>query len=487
LLAKEELTSIVGPENVSDTEEALEAYSRDRSFVPARKPRLVVKTKSADEVQSVVKWANRAATPLVPVSSGPPHFRGDTIPVLGGSVVIDLSQMDRIIRLDKRNRMVMIEPGVTYKRLIPELEKEGLRIPMPMLPRSSKSVLSSLLEREPTSIPRFQWHMPDPLRCLNVIWGNGDTLMTGDAGGHGTLEEQWKIDLAQVCGLGPVQTDYHRFLLAGQGTMGIATWATVRCELLPKVQKVLFVQASKMDELIGFAYKVLKFRYGDEVFFMNRANLAYIFGESTDQSDKLKQELSPWVLAICLSGYGPFPEDMLKVQDQDVSCIAQQTGVTITSSTPGLGAAQVISMLRQTSKEPYWKLGYKGGCQDIFFLTTLDKTPKFINTMYEVADAAGYSTSDIGTYLQPMMQGVACHCEFSLPYDSDSQKESLKMAKLMDEASRALMQNGAFFSRPYGSWADMVFSRDAQQTIALRKIKGIFDPNKIMNPGKLCF
>ena len=486
-MEKEELTKIVGPENVLDDSGVLEIYSKDQSFVAQRRPKMVVKPHSGSEVQKVVKWANQSGTPLVPISSGPPHFRGDTIPSLGGTVIVDLSGMNRIIRIDRRNKMLMVEPGVTFNQVIPELTKNGLRIPMPLLPRMQKSVVGSLLEREPITIPKYQWHMPDPLRCLNVIWGSGDELRTGDAGGHGELEEQWKMNLAQVCGLGPVQTDYFRLLLAGQGTIGIATWASVKCELLPKLQKLLFVQSNTLDELIRFAYRVLKFRYGDEIFFMNNMYLASIFGDKPELIDSLKNQIPRWVLTICISGDGLFPEDKLKVQEQDVKAMAQQFGLGFTPSISGVKEGQILDAMKQCSRDPYWKLGYKGGCQDIFFLTTLDKTPKFITTMNAVAESKGYPASDIGIYLQPMMQGVACHCEFSLPYNPLNSTDSAKMEELFDEGSRVLLQNGAFFSRPYGLWSDLAFGRDAQQTIALRKIKGIFDPNNVLNPGKLCF
>jgi FAD/FMN-containing dehydrogenase len=61
------------------------------------------------------------------------------------------------------------------------------------------------------------------------------------------------------------------------------------------------------------------------------------------------------------------------------------------------------------------------------------------------------------------------------------------MKGLYVKASEELLKQGAYFSRPYGIWANMAFNRDAQTTAVLKKIKGIFDPNNIMNPGKLCF
>jgi len=61
------------------------------------------------------------------------------------------------------------------------------------------------------------------------------------------------------------------------------------------------------------------------------------------------------------------------------------------------------------------------------------------------------------------------------------------ITKLNREASIALMNAGAFFSRPYGDIAPIVYDRAANYTMALRRVKKVFDPNNILNPGNLCF
>jgi len=484
---KEELASVVGVQHVFSDEETLNSYAEDYSFTPSREPQFVVQPKSAAEVQEIVQWANRSGKPLVPVSSTPPRFRGDTVPSMGHSVIADLSRMKKILRIDRRNRMAVIEPGVTYYELQPELVKAGMRLPMPLLPRVSKSVVASLLEREPTLIPKYQWQLLDPLRCTEIVWGNGDILRTGEAGSHGSLEEQWKRHLAQVSPMGPAQTDFYRFVSGAQGTMGIVTWASLRCEVLPQLQKLFFVQSDRLDNLLDFVYRLLKFRYGDELLFLNSSNLACIFGDGVDQMRALKKQLSQWVFILCIAGYDMLPEERIEFQEKDVTDIAQQFGMQLVSAIPGLHNGQVLNTLSKPSREPYWKLRYKGNCQDIFFLTTLNRTPEFLHTMYSIAEAVGYTTSDIGVYIQPVMQGVACHCEFSLPYDPDDQKESTVVQELLSKSSQALLDQGAFFSRPYGIWSDMAYNKDAQSTVVLKKIKSIFDPNSIMNPGKLCF
>ena len=153
---KEKLIKILGKGKITSDPAVLETFAQDRSFVLQIKPSLVVKPDNVTEIQELVKWANQTGTPLVPVSSGPPRFRGDTVPSMAGAVIVDLSGMKNVIRIDPRNRIAIIEPGVTYSQLQPELAKAGLRLSTPLLPRANKSVVASLLEREPTLVPRFQ-------------------------------------------------------------------------------------------------------------------------------------------------------------------------------------------------------------------------------------------------------------------------------------------------------------------------------------------
>ena len=146
-----------------------------------------------------------------------------------------------------------------------------------------------------------------------------------------------------------------------------------------------------------------------------------------------------------------------------------------------------MDLLLKPSAEPYWKLVDSGANQDIFFITTLDQVSGFVVDMHGMAGQFGYPADKIGVYVQPVHQGASCHCEFNLPFDPNNPEKTALVRKYFNEASHKLIEQGAFFSRPHGIWADMVFSRDLQTTKVLRKVKTIFDPNNIMNPGKLCF
>lgn len=484
-----ELVKIVGSENVLDEAEIIEKYSKDMSSAHPMRPQCVVRPKNTSEVQSIVKWANETNTPLVPVSSGPPHFRGDTVPSLGtgGAVVVDLSRMKRVITVDRRNRVAMIEPGVTFGELIPALEKEGLAALMTLVPRSSKSVATSFLEREPITTPRFHWEAMDPLFCAEVIYGSGELFRTGSAGGPGTIEEQWKVGRAQVRGMGPSQLDFTRLLQAAQGTMGIVTWVTVKCRPMPKVKETFLVPSENLERLIDFSYKILWKRLGEGCLILNSLSLAALLATSSKKIDALREELPPWILVYSIEGAGVLPEQKVNYQRDESFEVAQSLGLEIKTAITGARSEDVSEIISRPSTEPYWKLRFKGGCQDIFFLTTLDRTPEFVKRVHQLSIDYRYPAENIGIYIQPAAQGTNCHCEFQLMYNPQIPGEVGKVRQFIVEGSQILANMGAFFSRPYGPWASIVYNHDVQNTLGQKKIKSIFDPKWIMNPGKLCF
>ena len=229
---------------------------------------------SSDEVQALVRDANRDLVPLVPVSSAAPHRRGGSAPSVPGAVQVDLSRMDRIGRIDRRNRIALIEPGVTFEQLVPALAAEGMRIAMPLVPKPGKSVLASLLEREPLVTPRFAWNAMEPLRTLEVIWGNGERLYTGN--GHLRSEEaaDWAAGQVPLVAGGPGQLDFFRLIAGAQGAMGIATWASVKCEPISEASTLLVIAADRLEDLVPCAYELVRIRFGDELFVMNADAMA---------------------------------------------------------------------------------------------------------------------------------------------------------------------------------------------------------------------
>ncbi len=484
---KNRLNEVLKPDRISDRPEVLGKYSQDLSFHAAVSPSLVVFPDSIEEVQAIVRLAVEMKTPLIPISSGPPHFHGDTVPEQGG-VIVDFSLMKGIRKIDPVNRYAWLEPGVTFGELIPELKKQGLKLVAPLLPRADKSVVTSRLEREPVIIPKYQYDFIDPLLTLEVVYGTGEEFRTGSASGPGTLET---LKADKVNPWGPGSVDYFRFISGAQGTMGLVTWAITKVEVLPAVQKLYFITHQDLKVLPDIMNQLLRKRVVDECLALNNVNLAAILARNwPDDFKKLKKDLPPWTLMLCLAGYKRRPEERITIMEKYLREVCESNGVKPLTVLPGAAGREkdILGLLSGPwNDEPYWKLRYKGACHDIFFLTTLSRAAELTSVMRGVAAKYSYPREEIGGYIQPMVQGRGCHCEFNLFCDETDRNELEEVKKLFDDASETLLENGAFFSRPYGAWANMVYNRYPEQVKAIKKLKGIFDPHNILNPGKLCF
>jgi len=486
-MIEKELEKIVGTGRVNHTDKVLQAYAGDMSFVSPVKPLCVVRPEDVAAVEAIVKLANETRTPLVPVSSGPPHFRGDTVPGTGGAVIVDLSGMKKIIRIDRLNRVAMCEPGVTFEELIPAVTKEGLRLNMPLLPRKTKSVIGSMLEREPVIMPKYHWDISDPLACIEVIFGTGDKFRTGSAAGPGTLEEQWASGQSQNEAGGPAQASWYRIVQGAQGTMGIVTWASLRCEIIPRLEEPFLVGSSQLDKIMHLVHWLLRLRLVNECFVLNNVNLAAIMAKNQDDFRSIKETLPPWVLFFNIAGYDYLPEDRVKHQIAKMDDLAHHDGLCAERIIGGVAAAKLLQKVQNPDDEPCWKISQHGGCQDIFFLCNYYHLDNIVGTMHNAAEKVGYPVSKLGVYLQPIVQGVNCHCEFNLSYDPENTSDKEKVKALLDTVIDRLIAAGAFFSRPYGENARDILNKDAATITALKKVKNMFDPNEIMNPGKLCF
>ncbi len=112
----EEIAAIVGSGNASEDPAALGRYVQGDAR-PAFAPCAVARPGSADEVATPRRLGQRDGDTAVPVSSRGPHAHGGTTPSVAGALMVDLTRMDRVLRVDRRNRMVVVEPGVTWPAL----------------------------------------------------------------------------------------------------------------------------------------------------------------------------------------------------------------------------------------------------------------------------------------------------------------------------------------------------------------------------------
>lgn len=481
---KDALSKIVGKENVSDTAGDLLLYSHDESLLPAGTADVIVWPGSSQEVADVVKYACDNNVPVIPASSRT-HVYGSTIPKQGG-MIVDMKRMNKILEIDTYNRLARVEAGVTWKQLTEALDKEGMRCIMPLVPRPDSSVLTSLLEREvPTNIV---YDYGEPTQSMEIVWADGSLFRAGSASVNGFPDSMSKGGNPSGPGL-----DFYRFMQGAQGTMGIVTWISMKIEFKTKIDKIYMAPVTDLTYANNFLHRILPRRIGQECLILNNIDLAGIIATNDDEFTKLSETLPPWTMILSISGVMRRPEEKIAYEEHFLEKVltAEFSSLDLKDRLDGFPGIErkLMPLLRAPwpADVKYWKNRLRGGYQDLFYITRPGKAAEQIKIMDSIAAKHGYAIGDIGKYIQPIEHNRASQVEFTLFYTPEDEKEKAAVEEICHEAITALMEAGAFFSRPYGEAAEIVYDRAANYTAALKRVKKVFDPKNIMNPGNLCF
>lgn len=457
-----------------------------RAFTPpgGSAPSAAVQPRDTAQIQALIKWANQRGQKLVPVSSADgPRVHGCSVPE-GPAVMVDLSAMKRIRHIDGADAIAVVEPGVTFPEFDAQLAVHGLRSYKPLLPRRSKSVIASHLEREPITSPRDQWDGADPLVSLELVFGSGELFRTGTASIGGKLEDQLEKGLRQMSSLGPFHTDFTRVVMGSQGTLGIVSWASIYCERLPALEKAFFVPADQLAPLTELSSRIAWRKLAAQTFIVNNLQLALLLGTDRDSVLRLASRLPAWTLFVNVSAPPYFPQERLAFETEALQEDAASLGLQVCERLEGQEADRITRM-QQELPQVHYKDRLGGPHDEIFFLSHTNKSPAFVETFGKLHAKTG-ATLPYAVYIQPRVQSSSCHIEFSSFWESSEARLHGVRTTFHAEASNALAEAGGFFSRPYGIWKDIAYGRDAQIVPHLRRIKSMFDPNAVLNPGKFC-
>ncbi|MDD5259801.1 MAG: FAD-linked oxidase C-terminal domain-containing protein [bacterium] len=124
---KDKLIAIVSQENVLAEKEAMADYTHDETMGLSSQPDMVVKAENTQQVSAILKLANQYLIPVVPRGAGT-GLSGGAVPTAGG-IVLSLEKMNKILEIDEENMMIVTEPGVITGALQAEVEKKGLFYP----------------------------------------------------------------------------------------------------------------------------------------------------------------------------------------------------------------------------------------------------------------------------------------------------------------------------------------------------------------------
>jgi glycolate oxidase len=216
------LVQLVGEGNVLASGEAMEPYAHDETVGLRAQPEVVVRALSADQVSAVLRLAQREQVPVTPRGAGY-GLSGGAVPVQGG-IVLSTEKMDRILEIDARNLMVTVEPGVITGELHRAVEAEGLFYPPDPASLDSCSIGGNIAEGAGGPRAVKYGTTKDYVCGLEVVLPSGEIVTMG-----GKL-------VKNATGYSLIQ-----LLIGSEGTLAIVTKIILRLLPLPKVQVDLLV------------------------------------------------------------------------------------------------------------------------------------------------------------------------------------------------------------------------------------------------------
>lgn len=225
---KERLIEIVGIENFKDSKVNLLTYSYDASTQYQALPDAVISPRNTQEISEIVKICNEYKIPIIPRGSGT-NLAAGTCPTSGGIVLV-FNHMNKIIEIDESNLTITVQPGVITQTLISEVEKRGLFYPPD--PSSMKiSTIGGNLNENSGGLRGLKYGVTrDYVLGLEVVLPNGDIIRTG-----GKLTKD-------VAGY-----DLTRLFVGSEGTLGIITEATLKLIPMPEYKKTMLAQYDSLE------------------------------------------------------------------------------------------------------------------------------------------------------------------------------------------------------------------------------------------------
>ena len=448
-----ELKNIVGRENVFTelTDRITHSYDATQE---RHLPDVVVYAGSTAEVSSVLKLANRHKIPVLPRGAGS-GFTGGTLPVRGGIVLV-LTRMDRILDIDTDNLTAEVEPGVVTAELQRQVERVGLFYPPD--PASKEFCTMGGNVAECAGGPRCVKYgvTRDYVLGLEVVTPTGDIIKTGGR----TLKNVVGYDLT-------------RLFVGSEGTLGIVTKILVRLLPKPAAQKTMLVQFETIDGAAESVAAIIGARIIPTTLeFMDAATIACIRDATTLP---LPEECRA-VLIIEVDG----DAEILDQQVEKILAVIRTFGILKTQIAATPQESEEIWQVRRIVSPSLRKMGPDKFNEDI--VVPRSKVPDMIRALEKIS-------ADYGVPIINLGHAGDGNIHVNIMVDLRESGMAEKVEKVLNEVFRAAVDLRGSISGEHGIGTAKArflnMELDAATISSMQRIKAAFDPNNILNPGKI--
>ena len=270
----------------------------------------------------------------------------------------------------------MVEPGVTFGELIPAGQER--RTPAQYASAAAEDQIRHRQhagKRAGNDAQVSMGHFGSAGVCRSVSSAPATNSEPDRLPGPGTVKEQWKVGGVQKAPYGPGTASWHRLIQGAQGTMGIVTWASMRCEILPSLEEPFVVGSSQPRNAARSDFLADPAANGQRMLHPQQhqpgGHLCEEMAGRLSEAQGYPASMDP--LSIRSPAMNICRKKESALTSRTSRDITQRLGVEAQKAVGAISANEILKTVQQPSGEPYWKLRYKGACQDVFFLTIHDK------------------------------------------------------------------------------------------------------------------
>ncbi|HEX2618187.1 MAG TPA: FAD-linked oxidase C-terminal domain-containing protein [Flavobacteriales bacterium] len=452
------LEAALPPGTVLLDDESRERYAHDETEDLRFPPDVVVRPRSTAEVQAIVRLCAQHHVPITPIG-GRTGLSGGALSVHGG-VGLALDRMDRILDIDERNLQVTVEPGVITQVLHEAVAAKGLYYAPDPSSKGSCTIGGNIAEN--AGGPRAVKYgvTRDFVLNLEVVLPNGAVIWTG----ANTLKNSTGYDLT-------------RLVVGSEGTLGIITKAVLRLVPLPKETRLMLVpfrEAEKACEAVSAVFRA---------------------GVVPSALEFMERDAIDWTLRFVPNITVPVADDtqahlLIEVDGQYADALMRDCEI-ILQVMEAHGCQEVLFAESSAEKDALWRM--RRQVPEAVKSNSVYKEEDTVVPRYELPRLLAGIKEIGGRYgFKSVCYGHAgdgnLHVNIIKGDLSDDMWEH-ELPKAIREIFHHTVSLGGTLSGEHGiglvqrPYMDIAF--DTVQLDLMRGLKQLFDPQGIMNPGKV--
>ena len=454
----EELKTLVEPGKVLTDADSLEAYGKDwtKHFAPA--PSAIVFPKTTEQVQAIVRWANAHKIALVP-SGGRTGLSAAAV-AANGEVVVAFDYMNQILSFNEYDRAAVCQPGVVTKQLQLFAEEKGLYYPVDFA-SSGSSQIGGNIGTNAGGIKVIRYGMTrNWVAGLKVVTGTGELLELN----KDLIKNATGYDLRQL-------------FIGAEGTLGFVVEATMRLDRAPKNLTAMVLGTADFDSIMPVLHAFQsKLDLTAFEFFSDKA-LAKVLGRG-DVPAPFESECPFYALLE----FEASTEEVANLALETFEYCVEQGWVVDGVMSQSEQQLQNLWKLREYISETisHWT-PYKNDIS-----VTVSQVPAFLKDIDAIVEA-NYPDFEV-VWFGHIGDGNL-HLNILKPDNLSKDEFFAKCAVVNKWVFETVQKYNGSISAEHGVGMTkrdyLHYSRSPAEIACMKAVKAVFDPNGIMNPGKI--